>query len=36
VAARHGREFVGIDLNPQYVDMARRRIAGPMFAEALA
>jgi DNA modification methylase len=36
VAARHGRRFVGIDLNPQYVDMARRRIAGPMFAEAMA
>jgi DNA modification methylase len=36
VAARHGREFVGIELNPQYVGMARRRVAGPMFAEALA
>jgi hypothetical protein len=27
---------VGIELNPQYVGMARRRVAGPMFAEALA
>jgi DNA modification methylase len=36
VAARHGRRFVGIELNPEYVDMARRRIAGPLFAEARA
>jgi len=26
VALRHGRRFVGIELNPQYVEMARRRI----------
>jgi DNA modification methylase len=26
VALRHGRQFVGIELNPQYVEMARRRI----------
>ncbi len=34
VALRHGRRFVGIELNPAYVDMARKRIAGPLFAEA--
>ena len=27
VAARYGRSFVGIELNPEYADMARRRIA---------
>jgi site-specific DNA-methyltransferase (cytosine-N4-specific) len=27
VACRYGREFVGIELNPQYVAMAERRIA---------
>ncbi len=32
VALRHGRRFVGIELNPAYLDMARRRIAGPLFA----
>ena len=32
VALRHGRKFVGIDLNEQYCQMARRRIAGPLFA----
>jgi DNA modification methylase len=26
VALRHGRSFVGIELNPEYVEMARRRI----------
>jgi DNA modification methylase len=33
VALRHGRSFVGIELNPSYVEMARRRIAGdaPLF-----
>lgn len=25
-ALRHGRDFVGIELNPEYADMARRRI----------
>ena len=34
VALRHGRRFLGLELNPNYVDMARRRIAGPLFAEA--
>jgi DNA modification methylase len=34
VAARHGRRFVGIELNAEYVAMARRRIAGPLFANA--
>jgi len=35
VALRHGRRFVGLELNPVYAEMARRRIAGPLFAEAL-
>lgn len=33
VALRHGRRFVGLELNPEYVAMARRRIAGPLFSE---
>jgi site-specific DNA-methyltransferase (cytosine-N4-specific) len=33
VAMRHGRRFVGLELNPEYVAMARRRVAGPLFAE---
>jgi DNA modification methylase len=33
VALRHGRDFVGCELNPEYVDMARRRINGPLFSE---
>ena len=35
VALRAGRDFIGIDLNPEYVEMARRRIEGtaPLFAE---
>lgn len=28
VAQKLGREFVGIELNPEYADMARKRIAG--------
>lgn len=32
VALRHGRRFIGIELHPDYVEMARRRIAGPLFA----
>ena len=32
VASRHGRGFVGIELNPEYAEMARRRISGPLFA----
>jgi DNA modification methylase len=32
VALRHGRRFLGFDLNASY-DMARRRIAGPLFAQ---
>jgi DNA modification methylase len=27
VALRHGRRYIGIELNPQYVEMARQRIA---------
>ena len=35
VCARAGRNFIGIDLNPEYVEMARRRIEGtaPLFVE---
>lgn len=35
VALRRGRNFIGIELNPVYVEMARRRISGdcPMFNE---
>lgn len=32
VALRHGRRFLGVELQPDYVEMARRRIAGPLFA----
>ena len=28
VAQRHGRDFLGIELNPDYVDLAQRRLAG--------
>jgi tRNA/tmRNA/rRNA uracil-C5-methylase (TrmA/RlmC/RlmD family) len=33
VAARLGRSFVGIELNPEYAEMARNRIRddGPLF-----
>jgi DNA modification methylase len=27
VAARHGRDFIGVELNPKYAAMARERIA---------
>lgn len=30
VALRHGRAFVGIELNPDYAEMARKRIGGAM------
>jgi len=33
VALRHGRQFVGIELNPSYVDMAHRRIQKALGAE---
>jgi DNA modification methylase len=33
VALRHGRRFIGFELNAAYCEMARRRIAGPLFAE---
>lgn len=36
VALRHGRRYIGLELNPAYCKMARRRIAGPLFAEAQA
>ena len=35
VAARHGREFVGIELNPEYATMAGDGIDGPLFASTL-
>jgi len=31
VALRHGRRFLGVELNPAYAEMARKRIAGPLF-----
>jgi DNA modification methylase len=36
VALRHGRRFIGIELNPDYVTMAERRIVGdaPLFNNA--
>lgn len=36
VAVRHGRQFVGIELNRDYAEMARRRIgaAAPLFVRA--
>ena len=33
VALRHGRRFIGCELNPEYARMARRRVAGPLFSE---
>jgi DNA modification methylase len=35
VALRHGRNFIGIELNPHYVEMAKRRIQSdaPLFNE---
>jgi DNA modification methylase len=33
VAMRHGRRFLGLELNPDYCAIARRRIAGPLFAQ---
>ena len=35
VADRHGRHCIGIELNPEYAEMARKRITGdsPLFAE---
>jgi len=33
VALRHGRHFLGLELNPAYCEMARCRIAGPLFAQ---
>ena len=34
VAVKHGRSFVGVELNPAYVDLAKQRIGGaaPLFA----
>lgn len=34
-ADRAGREFVGVELNPEYAELARQRIAGdcPLFAD---
>ena len=33
VALRYGRRFIGCELNAEYCQMARRRVAGPLFAE---
>ncbi len=27
IAVKHGRRYVGIELNPEYVEMSRKRIA---------
>lgn len=35
VALRHGRRFLGLELNPAYATMARERIAGPLFAQEI-
>ena len=32
VALRHGRSFVGCEINPEYAAMSRLRIAGPLFS----
>ena len=34
VSLRHGRRFIGCELSPVYVELARRCIAGPLFAKA--
>ena len=34
VAGKLGREFVGIELNPEYIRLANDRIEGPLFAGA--
>ena len=38
VAIQLGRSFIGIELNPQYAELARKRIgnAAPLFAEAVS
>ena len=36
VAGKLGREFVGIELNPEYIRLANDRIEGPLFAGAYA
>jgi DNA modification methylase len=33
VALKHGRRYIGIDLNPEYIQMARRRIEGSLYAD---
>lgn len=32
-AVKHGRRFIGLDSDPKSVEMARRRIHGPLFAD---
>jgi len=34
VAMLHGRRYIGIDIRQSQVDLANRRIHGPLFAEA--
>jgi DNA modification methylase len=36
VAKRLGREFIGIELNPDYCEMAQKGIGGPLFEDASA
>ena len=32
VAAGLGRRYIGTELNPEYAEIARRRVHGPMFS----
>lgn len=34
VAQQHGRQYIGIELNPEYVEMSRKRMAIPLAASA--
>jgi DNA modification methylase len=38
VAIRHGRNYIGVELNPAYVELARKRIGAvaPLFASEIA
>nr|WP_283806420.1 DNA methyltransferase [Bradyrhizobium murdochi] len=36
VAIQHGRRYVGIELNPEYVALTRTRLDGAMRAKAAA
>lgn len=36
VSLRHGRRFIGLELNASYAEMARARLGGLLFAETSA